>query len=346
MSQQVLAPRSIPCDSNRVIQTFPTSKVQKQRSEFYGFARSHLFRVVDLGKPFLDLDPVIDFFDLWRSHYKNQWLRLHRIEDDSYVFMKSVSRFDVDYRNVLRSRLNRLQGVRFDLKLEFTLDPKKFLSLGDEFMFLPPFWNVIHSWLLKRYGKFEFLRIVEIQKKGRPHLHVLVGFHDEKAVKFFANMTKHRSNKARMEVYKKCSCDFCKFYGDLKAESLKHGGGWVWARPIMANNDQNYRISVSRYALKYVNKSLRNSSRSDRSYGALLFASNKRLFSISKGFQVLCGKKKVEKQGYEYEGTVHNSVVKEFCEDQVLPQFDLGHVRWKLDDRSMLYRYGDLFGVS
>jgi hypothetical protein len=341
-----LLKQSILYESNRVISTFSESKVKKRRSEFYYSARRSLFKVVDLGKSFLDTDLVIDFFDSWRSHYKNQWLRLHRNIDDKYVFMKSVSRFDVDYRNVLRRRLNRLQGVRFDLKLEFTLDPKKFLSLGDEFLFLPPFWHVIHSWLTKRYGKFEFLRIVEIQKKGRPHLHVLCSFYDEKSVKFFAEMKKHRSNGSKNKAVAKCTCNFCSFYNDLKAESLKHGGGWVWAKPIMANNDKNYRISVSKYALKYVNKSLKNSSRSDRKYGALLFASNKRLFSISKGLQVLCGKKKAVKQGYEYQGTVHNSVVKAFCEDQVLPQFAFGHVCYKVDDRSVLYRYKKLFGFE
>ena len=36
------------------------------------------------------------------------------------------------------------------------------------------FASNLRSWLLKRYGHFEFLKILEVQKKGRPHLHVLI----------------------------------------------------------------------------------------------------------------------------------------------------------------------------
>ena len=35
-------------------------------------------------------------------------------------------------------------------------------------------WAKLRSWLYKRYGHFEFVRVLEPHKSLRPHLHVLI----------------------------------------------------------------------------------------------------------------------------------------------------------------------------
>jgi hypothetical protein len=60
------------------------------------------------------------------------------------------------------------------LKIELTVDPKAFFRLYDEYVFIGKAWNKLRSWLLRRYGKFEYLKVLEATKKGRPHLHILI----------------------------------------------------------------------------------------------------------------------------------------------------------------------------
>jgi hypothetical protein len=75
--------------------------------------------------------------------------------------------------------------------------------------------------------------------------------------------------------------------------------------------------------MKYVNKSISasaDSSVSDQSvkYGALLFASNRRLFGVSKGLRVFAEPKKPN-QGFTYDGIVGGSELHSFCRDQSIP---------------------------
>lgn len=48
------------------------------------------------------------------------------------------------------------------------------MRLEDELTFINKAWAKLKSWLLKRYGRFEFLKVLEFQKSGRPHLHVVI----------------------------------------------------------------------------------------------------------------------------------------------------------------------------
>ena len=145
---------------------------------------------------------------------------------------------------------------------------------------------------------------MEVQKKGRPHLHILVA-----GISYVP-------------------------HEDLYAMWQKYGGGYVWIRPIERSID-----AVS-YVLKYVNKTILGE---DKIYAALLFASNKRMFSMSRGLRdKLNVNRRVEKQGYAFRGTVEESEVRAFCNEENLTYEDF--VRVKLSTE-ILYQYPLLFDV-
>jgi hypothetical protein len=258
----------------------------------YLFAKQALWSVKDLGAPSLELDDIITHYQLWREDYRDKFLHLARA--DKHIFLRAVCRFSDSYRISLKHRMKRMQDIDWAVKLEITLDPKMFLGLYDEFERLPRIWNTVSRWLQRTYGKFEYLRVLELQKSGRPHLHVLIAFHDPQWQHYFRSM--RRTDKQRR---------FQAFYGEFKDVVGRNGGGLVWARPIQGN------IKLVSYVLKYVNKSI---SSENVQYSALLFASNRRLFGVSKGLRVF-GAVKKEPQGFEYQGCVSASELKSYCEE-------------------------------
>ena len=114
-------------------------------------------------------------FQSWVEKYRvGKFVRLQR--GDEWCFVRAVSRFQLDYRRRLRRKLRVLQDVRWRIKLEFTVDPKKFYgwSLLDEWKWIRRAWAKFRRYLRKMYGKFRFLQVVEAHRSGRPHLHVLL----------------------------------------------------------------------------------------------------------------------------------------------------------------------------
>ncbi|GAH92905.1 unnamed protein product, partial [marine sediment metagenome] len=70
----------------------------------------------------------------------------------------------------------KIRGLRSDrgVFLTLTLDPKRFLSLDDAYNNLRAGWNRLLTMLQKRYGRrLKFVKVVEFQRNGSPHLHVL-----------------------------------------------------------------------------------------------------------------------------------------------------------------------------
>jgi len=266
-------------------------------------AREALGCVADCGIEKLDLRLVKVHFGNWDEHYRlGRYVRLFK--EDECLFIRAINRFSEDYKRRLRRKLWPLRFVKFDLKLELTLDPKRFMRLSDEFAFIDPAWAKVRSWLFKRYGHFEFLKVLEVQKTGRPHLHVLI------------------SGISYIPIE------------DLSAIWQKYGGGYVWIRPI------ENRVDAVSYVLKYVNKTILGE---DRTYAALLFASNKRMFSMSYSLRDMLGvRKKMEKQGYAFRGTIGESEVKAFCVEENIVYDDF--VRTEITTE-ILYLYPQLFGV-
>jgi hypothetical protein len=120
------------------------------------------------------------------------------------------------------------------------------MRLIDEFAFIDKAWAKTRAWLYTTYGHFEFVKVLEVQKTSRPHLHVLLS-----GIAYIP----HDEGYAIWQ---------------------KYGGGYVWIRPIESD------IDAFSYVLKFVYKSVFGE---DKTYAALLFASNERMFSMSRGLR-------------------------------------------------------------
>jgi len=261
-----------------------TSNQQRTRSLHYYLARQCLSAIPDLNEKVIDVSSVIVHFENWMAEYLGgRFIKLSKGE--KWLFFRCVNRFMRAYKRKIWRRLEFFDKIEWGLKLEFTLDPKRFMRLKDEFQIISKGWSKLRSWLLKRYGKFQFLKVLEIQKSGRPHLHVLI------SGIYFVNHT------------------------ELSAIWDKYGGGHVWLRSVYGD------INAIWYVLKYVNKTVLGN---DKVYSALLFASNRRMFSLSGGLMGLLNIRRFRKnQGWTFEGSVAEAYVKEFCEEEGIPFDDM-----------------------
>jgi hypothetical protein len=283
--------------TNRVSVTF------RRKSSHYYLAKDALSRVADCGRKKLDLRLVLVHFENWMEEYRlGRFVKLSR--GSEWLFIRCVNRFMEHYKRVLWKKLRLLQFVEWDLKLDLTLDPKKFMRLEDELIFINRAWAKLRSWLLKRNGHFEFLKVLEVQKSGRPHLHILI--------KGFPYIS----------------------YEELSSIWQKYGGGYVWVRSLSKD------VNAVWYVLKYVNKTILGKN---KAYAALLFASNKRMFSISQNLLTMLNiKRNRKKQGWKFEGTVDETSVKVFCREENIAFEDIIRIETTYE---MLNQYSLLFEV-
>ena len=282
------------------------------------FLANHKFKTIsDLGNlEFSELEQsklrdLEIFFDNWRSHYFQRYVHLERNEDSKHIFIKQHSRFDESYRSHLRRKLHLLDNMLWDLKIELTIDPKKCMRLEDEFYLLRKGWNRLNSWLKRRFEveSYPFFDVLEIQKSGRPHLHVLIS-----GVKWI-------EQSELSDLWDSYGC-----------------GKIVYIKRVHSRNN----LKMSAYVMKYVNKTL---NQADRRFAALLFASNRRLFSMSRGCQnmVNVGRVKKENQGFSYVGSVAEGEIRAYCDERAveLSDFMVFDV-----DRVDLYEFPILFGCE
>jgi hypothetical protein len=297
-------------NARRVIQTNGDFDVvfKKRRSSWFFLANAYFKRIRDLGvlDP-NDLLPLEEYFDRWRESYFKKYV--HLVKGKEHLFIKQYSRFDDDYRLFLKRRLRLLNFMVWNLKIELTIDPKKTMRYSDGFFLLKKGWNRLNSWLKRRYGDFDYFMVLEIQKSGRPHLHVLLS-----GVKWV-------DHAELSNVWSSYGC-----------------GEIVYLKRVDSENS----IKMSSYVLKYVNKTL---NQSDKAFSAVLFASNKRLFSMSRGCQGLvnCGRVPHQKQGYEFAGSVSQSDLELFCDEKAVEISPFFRVTVETED---YYEFPTLFGVD
>ena len=255
------------------------SEGKKRRSSWFFLANSQFLRIRDLG--FLEVDRVCQlqtYYESWRSEYRKKYVHLSR--ENTHLFIKQYSRFDLDYKQFLKRKLRLLNLMVWDLKIELTVDPKKCMQYHTEFALLQKGWNRLRSWIRRRYGDFEYFKVLEITKAGRPHFHVLLS-----GVKWV-------DQNELSDLWDSYGC-----------------GKIVWVKRVDSRNN----VKMCAYVLKYVNKTLNSEN---KVYSAVLFASNKRLFAMSKGCQNMLnvGKECKSRKGFQFESSVRERELIEFCD--------------------------------
>ena len=86
-----------------------------------------------------------------------------------------ITRFNLDYAKQVRRRLGKHPSIYTDgIMITLTLDPKMFSSLHDALTYLQHMFNRLMAALRKRYGKLTYVKAVELQENGNPHIHIVL----------------------------------------------------------------------------------------------------------------------------------------------------------------------------
>ena len=86
-----------------------------------------------------------------------------------------ITRFNPDYAKQVRRRLGKHSSIYTDgIMITLTLDPKMFSSLHDALTYLQHMFNRLMAALRKRYGKLIYVKAVELQENGNPHIHIVL----------------------------------------------------------------------------------------------------------------------------------------------------------------------------
>jgi hypothetical protein len=113
-------------------------------------------------------------FSRWLKRYENSFIKIYNEAEKRLVLSRCSCRFMESYKSRLWKRYGFLESIKWDLMLSLTVDPQAFDRLSEEFAGIIRGWDKLRSAIRREYGDFVFVRVLEIQKSGRPHLHILI----------------------------------------------------------------------------------------------------------------------------------------------------------------------------
>ena len=184
-------------------------------------------------------------------------------------------------------------------------------SLKNEFDYVSSRWCRVRAWLFKWFREFSYLKVLEVTRKGRPHLHVLLS----------------GNGCNRIETEDLYSPEGKRMFYGLRSA----WGFFVKVRKTWKS------FSASSYVVKYLNKCMLGVR--DIRYAALLFASNKRMWSISRDLAV--PQKKREPRGFVMDGVVNSSDFDVYLREHGLVPEETDYLEAQVDRR-----FPELFGWS
>lgn len=276
---------------------------------YFENANREFSKIVDYGKESFDFSFIEDQCYRWTIVYVHgRYVVLKHKNENKWLLIRQYNRFQPAYKERLKEKLKWLRFADFQTLVTLTVDPKRFALLHHEYHFVKKGWATLHRWLRKKYGVFFYVCVLEITKKGRPHLHVL-------------------TTLPFIDV------------NEMREKWVKYGGGKQMRVDFLHRN-----FDTAGYVLKYVTKSLVNMGEEKVDLStALLFASNKRLFSMNdlRNRSMLDSHPRASETSYEIKGSAPLSVVDSFCRETEIDIRDFITIK---PDNAALSLYHDIFG--
>jgi len=118
------------------------------------------------------LGDVVSCAKSYVKKVKDKAIALRNVETDKLAVVPYYTRFSDGYYRAAIKKIKRL-GASNAVFLTLTLDPKRFISLDNAMKNLRVGWNRLLTMLRKRCRRLQFVKVVEFQKNGSPHIHVL-----------------------------------------------------------------------------------------------------------------------------------------------------------------------------
>ena len=230
-------------------------RVRKRNAHFLSAKEYASVPGLDYREAWGSLGSVVSCAKSYRKEVKNKKIVLRDTETDELVFLDYYTRFSDEYYFDVCDKLNEIVA-KDAVFLTLTINPRRFVSLKHAYAELQKSWSKLLDMLQGRWDhKLKFVKIVEFQKNGSPHLHVL----------FFGITRLIDANELRVF--------WDKIYGEGTFVKLEH-----------IKNDYAKVIS---YIQKYLIKRLEDSGEYDDlqelEHLGLSWALNLRAFSSSRG---------------------------------------------------------------
>ncbi|MDT7906377.1 MAG: protein rep [Sulfolobales archaeon] len=119
-------------------------------------------------------DEVEAYAKRYKEDVTNKTLVLINHEHQKIEYLPYKTRFDDEYAKRIARKWKKV-GYTEGIFLTLTLNPNRFSSLHQAYTGMIEGWNKIVTAIRKRYPNFiGYVRVVEFQKSGNPHLHIML----------------------------------------------------------------------------------------------------------------------------------------------------------------------------
>ena len=167
--------RSLPDGRPSAAEARTRSPERGERLRHYLYLEAHEFirrPSLSFNQAWGSLGSVVSNAKRYVKKVKDKAIVLRNVETDVVKIVPYYTRFSDGYYHEAIKKMRRLYSDDA-VFLTLTLDPRRFISLDDAYRKLRIGWNKLLTMLRKRYGKLQFVKVVEFQKSGSPHLHAL-----------------------------------------------------------------------------------------------------------------------------------------------------------------------------
>ena len=199
------------------------------------------------------------------------------LSPDRKIALKPYShRFQVKYLRNVDKKFDRIfanasKKYRTGVFITLTLDPKKFRTLDEAVKITSKAWNRFMSYLRKKFGfRPPYIRVLEFQNKGYPHLHVVI-FGVDRIMDHY-ELTEYLKRIGFGEIH-------------FEYQIVNRNGNWTWKNP-KKKPTKMHNLGVNAYLKKYIKKVFYSSKSGGDSIESmkisLYFALDTRFFTYSR----------------------------------------------------------------
>lgn len=152
---------------------FSDKKIRQRNAHFLSARDYAKVPELDYRKAWGSMGSIVSCAKSYRKEVKNKKIVLRDKETDDLIFLDYYTRFSDEYYFDVCDKLNGVVA-KDAVFLTLTINPRRFTSLNHAYKELQKSWSKLLDMLQGRWDhKLKFIKIVEFQKNGSPHLHVL-----------------------------------------------------------------------------------------------------------------------------------------------------------------------------
>jgi len=153
---------------------------KKLKKKLYLWKKSHSTMVIEGSEEaYLKYqalcNKLVDEFQAWYEATKTKVVVLQHKKENKYLILPYGHRWKKFYYNEIKRNLENELTFFLDRNfLHVTLTVPRERSIPHYLRQLKKAWKALHDYLVKKYGYFDYIGVIEPQNDGYPHLHLLI----------------------------------------------------------------------------------------------------------------------------------------------------------------------------